>query len=82
MEPQDYRDSLAPRPVDVDEKKGRADGDGIPPLQPYVAKPGETYKPMPLVSVSVNQTVPLRDVIYEIAGQADYDVDLDPRIVG
>lgn len=82
MEPQDYRDAFAPRPVDVDEKSGRREDSKIPPLQSYVAKPGATYKPMPLVSVSVNQTVPVRDVIYEIAEQAQYDVQLDPRITG
>ena len=38
--------------------------------------------PMPLVSVSVNQMVPLKDVLYEAAEQADYDIELDPRIKG
>ena len=84
MEQQDFRDGLAPRPVDPDEGrvKGRFDSAGIPPLQPYVAQPNSNYKPMPLVSISVNQTIPLRDVIYEIAKQAQYDVELDPRIRG
>jgi len=35
-----------------------------------------------LLSVSVNRSVPLRDVLYEIAEQAQYDVELDPRIRG
>ena len=55
---------------------------GIPPLQPYIAQPDSNYKPFPLVTISVNQTIPLRDVIYEIAEQAEYDVELDPRIEG
>ena len=79
MEPQDYRDALAPRdvPAEID-----ANDSNIPPLQSYLSKPDSNYKPMPLVSVSVNQTIPLRDVIYEIAKQAEYDVELDPRIRG
>lgn len=82
MEPQDYRDALAPRQAEINQNNtGRMDG-GIPPLQPYVAQPDSNYKSMPLVSVSVNQSVPLRDVIYEIAEQAEYDVELDPRITG
>lgn len=79
MEPQDYRDALAPRDVPV---KNNSNDSDIPPLQSYLAKPDANYKPMPLVSVSVNQTIPLRDVIYEIAKQAQYDVELDPRITG
>lgn len=83
MEPQDYRDALAPRQADVDQaKEGRMARSGIPPLQPYVAQPDSNYKAMPLVSISINQTVPLRDAIYEIAEQAEYDVELDPRITG
>ncbi len=82
MEPQDYRDALAPRPIDIgDKNKGRLSGN-IPALKPYVAAPDTNYKPMPLVTISVNQTVPIRDVIYEIAEQAEYDVELDPRIRG
>ncbi|MEM7618744.1 MAG: hypothetical protein AAF244_05135, partial [Pseudomonadota bacterium] len=80
MQEQDYRDALAPRQVDVNGNK--AEMSDIPPLQPYVAQPDNNYKPMPLVSVSVNRSIPLRDVLYEIARQAQYDVELDPRIRG
>lgn len=82
MQEQDYRDALAPRQAEIDtDNNGRMAG-GIPPLQSYVAQPDSNYKPMPLVSISVNQTIPLRDVLYEIAEQAEYDVELDPRIRG
>lgn len=81
MEFQDYRDALAPRPVDVSDK-GAADDSAIPELRQYVSKPTDKLKPMPLVTISVNQTVPLRDVLYELAEQADYDLELDPRIRG
>jgi len=82
MEPQDYRDALAPRQAEVDQSRDGRMASGIPALKPYVAQPNSNYKPMPLVSISVNQSVPLRDVIYEIAEQAEYDVELDPRIRG
>lgn len=82
---QDYRDGLAPRiPTDEDLTWGSdaAGDDGIPALQAYVAQPSENLRPMPLVSVSVNQTVPLRDVLFDLAEQAEYDIELDPRISG
>lgn len=82
MEPQDYRDALAPRQEEVSDLEAGRLKSGIPPLQSYVKGPDENYKPFPLVSISVNQTIPLRDVIYEIAEQANYDVELDPRITG
>lgn len=81
MEFQDYRDTLAPRPLETDTAQQAADS-SIPGLQPYVAQPDENTRPMPLVSISVNQTVPLRDALFELAGQAGYDVELDPRISG
>ena len=80
MEIQDYRDALAARTPDVDESN-RA-GDSIPAFQPYVSENIADVKPAPLVSISVNQTVPLRDVLYELAEQADYDLELDPNIRG
>ena len=81
MEMQDYRDALAPRQAEIEPDKIN-DPDSIPPLQPYVAQPGSNSKVMPLVSISVNQTIPLRDVLYEVADQANYDVEIDPRIRG
>jgi len=83
MEPQDYRDALAPRAESSeDDPRGRMNRASIPPLQDYVARPGDNTKAFPLVSISVNQTVPLRDVLFEIAEQAEYDIELDPRIRG
>lgn len=79
MDIQDYRDALAPRLPDVDDRPADSN---IPALKPYMATPSDKLKPMPLVSISVNQTVPLRDILYELAAQADYDLELDPRITG
>lgn len=80
MEIQDYRDAMAPRLPDLDDASGPANT--IPSFQPYVAQGNDNYKPMPLVSISVSQDVPLRDVLYELAEQADYDLELDPNIRG
>ena len=79
---QDARDGLSSRlPSTEDDSESELAG-SIPDFQPYVASPNERMKSMPLVSISVNQTVPLRDVLYELAQQADYDLELDPRIRG
>ncbi len=82
MEMQDYKDALAPRLPDADEGKEGNDYSSIPELQPYVGGVNGVQGSMPLVSISVNQTVPLRDVLYEVAQQAEYDIELDPRITG
>lgn len=79
---QDARDGLSSRlPSTEDDSESELAG-SIPDFQPYVASPNERMKSMPLVSISVNQTVPLRDVLYELAQQANYDLELDPRIRG
>lgn len=80
MQEQDYRDALAPRQIDVNDKNAAmAD---VPPLQPYVVQPDNNYRPMPLISVAVNRDVPLRELLVDIARQAQYDVEIDPRIRG
>ncbi len=79
MEIQDYRDGLAERLPAVDDDES---GGSIPSLQPYISSVPDNLKPMPLVSVSVNQSVPVRDVLFELAEQAEYDLELDPRIRG
>ncbi|MFN3700344.1 MAG: type II secretion system protein GspD [Alphaproteobacteria bacterium] len=81
MEFQDYRDGMAPRLPAVDDQSD-AQRNSIPDFQSYVANTATTTKPMPLVSLSVNQTVPLRDVLYELAQQAEYDLEMDPNIRG
>lgn len=80
---QDYRDAMAPRLPEIEDSKAAAlDTASIPSLQPYVAETSTNMKTMPLVSVTANQSVPLRDVLFELAEKADYDLELDPRITG
>lgn len=79
---QDYRDVLSERTPGTDEDKQSGGTGKIPELQPYISTNQTDLKPMPLVSVSINQSVPLRDALFEMAGQAGYDIELDPRIQG
>lgn len=81
-EVQDYRDALSPREAAfADDEKSSVAEDG-PELQEYVSDDTQSMKAMPLVSISVNQTIPLRDALFELAKQANFDVQLDPRITG
>lgn len=82
MELQDYRDALAPRLPEIEDGKSGDASESIPPLQPYVAMPDSNVKAMPLVSMNVNQHVPLRNALYQLAEQADFDMEIDPRITG
>lgn len=76
---QDVRDSLAPREVDASSNQQASD---IPELQAYVADDVTKSKPMPLVSIAINQSIPIREALFELAKQANYDIELDPRITG
>lgn len=82
MEIQDFRDGMAERLPEVDEEQSASSFDSIPALNPYISNGNQNLKSMPLVSVSVNQSVPLRDILYELAQQAEYDLELDPNIRG
>lgn len=80
LEFQDYRDSLAPREIPVE--KSAAKFDDVPEFAGYAVDGSKGLRPMPLVTISVNESIPLKDVLYELAQQANYDVELDPRITG
>ncbi len=83
MDVQDFRDGMAERlPETDDEMNKNAKYNSIPELQPYVQMTSSSIVAMPLVSVSVNQSVPIKDVLYELAQQAEYDIELDPNIRG
>lgn len=75
---QDYRSDLAPEPLPP-----VADDTGAPlDFEAVIVQEEEDVLPMPLVSISVNQDVALRDVLYELADQAEVDLELDPNIEG
>lgn len=77
---QDYRDAMAPR--EIPGEGAGADTNGIPEVEAYVADGSQTMKSAPLVSLSINQSIPLREALFELAKQADFDIELDPRISG
>ncbi len=82
LDMQDYRDSLASRVGTESDTDTKGDPADIPELQPYISSSGERMKSMPLVSVTVDQSVSLRDALYELSKEAGYDIELDPRIKG
>ncbi len=80
LDRQDYRDALKPR-------EAKADGSATPPPIPQ----SESLVPMPnlalpanarLVTISVNENVPIREVLVELAQQANVGLELDPHITG
>lgn len=77
---QDYRDAMAPREATAD--ASGVNGTAIPELETYVSDDSQNMKSSPLVSLSINQSIPLREALFELVKQADYDVELDPRISG
>jgi MSHA biogenesis protein MshL len=77
---QDYRDALAPR--EIPGADASTNSNGIPDVEAYVADGSKSMKSAPLVSLSINQSIPLREALFELAKQADFDIELDPRISG
>lgn len=77
---QDYRDAMAPR--EIPGADASANSNGIPEVEAYVADGSQSMKSAPLVSLSINQSIPLREALFELAKQADFDIELDPRISG
>ncbi len=73
---QDYRDALAPKPLPADESAN------APEFQPVISTPKELKLPSPLITVSVNQTVSLRDLMFELAERVGVDLEMDPQIRG
>ncbi|MEC9235829.1 MAG: hypothetical protein VX803_06230, partial [Pseudomonadota bacterium] len=78
LEMQDYRDAMAPREAELPAELEN----GVPELENYVMSDASEFAPMPIVSVSLNQNVPLRDALFEMTKEAGYDIELDPRISG
>lgn len=73
---QGYRDALAPQPLPPEEISSPPD------FQSVIAMPEDLKLPSPLVTVSVNQTVSLRDLMFELGEQAGIDLEMDPQIRG
>ncbi len=85
MEFQDFRDGLAERlPETSEDETDSAGGEiaSIPQLQTYLSTESNTVEAMPLVSIASAGTISLREILYELARQAEYDLELDPNIQG
>lgn len=76
----DYRRGMAP--MNTDESDRSVQESSIPDLAPVIAETKKNILPQPLVSISVNQDVSLRDIFFELAKQAEVDLELDPTITG
>ncbi len=79
----DFRTALEPRPAPPYAPEASTSGPPIPDLRPLVELPpplsAAERKP---VSIAVDETVPLKDVLIELARKAEVDLKLDPRIEG
>lgn len=79
----DFRHALEPRPVPSATPAEAADGPPIPDLQPLVELPPPlSPAERKLVSLTVDETAPLKDVLIELARKAEVDLELDPQIEG
>lgn len=82
LERKDYADILKPDPGSAARVAGE-EGPPIPDLAPILASPpppkiGQTK----LVSITVTDDVPLKDVLIELARLADIDIEVDAGIAG
>ena len=76
----DYRDALKPRALEND---ASIPPPPIPQAEPLIPMPNLALPANArLVTISVNEDVPLRDVLSELAQQANVGLELDPRITG
>lgn len=79
----DFREAMEPRPVPSSTPAGATGGPPIPDLQPLVELPPPlSPAERKLVSLSVDDTAPLKDVLIELARKAEVDLELDPQISG
>ncbi len=78
---QDFRNILDPKPLPPEEEAS-ADEMSMLDFQPVVSTPADLKLPSPLVTVSVNKTVSLRDLMFELTDQANVDLEMDPQIRG
>jgi general secretion pathway protein D len=78
----DFREALEPRPVPTEAKAPDGPLSLAPELEPLLDLPPPSPIEGKLVSISVNETAPLTDVLIELARMAEVDLELDPRIEG
>ncbi len=77
----DFTRGMMPRAEDV-QNAAQQETSTVPDLAPVIAEDKKNILPQPLVSITVNQDVSLRDIFFELAKQAEVDLELDPTITG
>ncbi|HAU29195.1 MAG TPA: hypothetical protein DCW68_03685 [Rhodospirillaceae bacterium] len=76
-----YRNMTDPVPDAF--KTSRKEAPPIPDLSPTIARPAmPLLTPNRTVSLSVTSALSLKDVMFELARQAEVDIEIDPRIAG
>lgn len=82
---EDYRDKLTPKNTEQKKEKEKTSAaePSIPELSEILTAP-RTAEVLPdkLVSLSVTEDVPLKDVLIELSRLADVDMEVDPSITG
>ncbi len=77
-----YREMISP-PADAARELRQSAQVPIPELAPTLARPEiPLLTPNRTVSLSVTSALPVKDVLFELARQAEVDVEIDPRIAG
>jgi general secretion pathway protein D len=82
----DYRKALDGKPAEADIFADEFDrSKAMPDMLPLDAADERTANitgNIPVVSVSVNQAVPVREILFDLATRADFNLILDPAISG
>lgn len=80
----EYRKEMLGKPAAID-PYARDENANVPEMMSLDAadlRRSNISGKIPLVSVSVNQMVSLREILFDLADRADFDLILDPGIVG
>lgn len=82
----DYRKAMDGKPAAADPFSGEYDrATNMPEMLPLSGtdeRSNNITGNIPVVSVSVNQAVPVRDILFDLASRAEFNLILDPAIEG
>ncbi len=80
---EDFKSLFEPPETDADTPTADAVEPPVPELFPVLSAPAPPPLPEAArVSIQVTEEVPLKDVLFELARQAEIDIEIDPRIAG
>lgn len=82
----DYRTGLDGKPASsdmfADEDRMVGNRPTMMPLDSHSERTSNISGNIPVISISVNRLVPVRDILFDLAERADFDLILDPSIEG